>query len=182
MKASISLAFIFFFLLVGSEAFSQRAVVKTPRKTVVTGPRGTVIYKKKPVVVAPVKRISRHAVVVHYQTRPYYYHSGVFYVSRSGAYVQVVPPVGIRVAVLPPKYVRVVVGPSVYFYATGVFYVKDVSSANYIVAKPPVGVVVATIPKEAAEVEFQGALCYEYNDVLYKPVPEDKSYQVVGEL
>jgi hypothetical protein len=107
----------------------------------------------------------------------------VFYVARNGSYVRVVPPVGIRVAVLPAGYVRLVVGPSVFFYAGGIFYVEDVSSGEYVVADPPVGAIVSQLPSGAAEVEIDGKLYYEYNGILYKPVrTEKKAYEVAGKL
>ncbi|MDD4226149.1 hypothetical protein GM418_23160 [Maribellus comscasis] len=181
-QLSIVLIMIF---LIGSAygSFAQRRVVNTPRRTVVQGPRGTVVYRKAPPVVKPVRRLPAKAAVVHYHSRPYYYHGGVFYVARNGSYVRVVPPVGIRVAVLPAGYVRLVVGPSVFFYAGGIFYVEDVSSGEYVVADPPVGAIVSQLPSGAAEVEIDGKLYYEYNGILYKPVrTEKKAYEVAGKL
>ena len=176
----LSIVLIMIFLIgSGYGSFAQRRVVNTPRRTVVQGPRGTVVYRKAPPVVKPVRRLPAKAAVVHYHNHPYYYHGGVFYVARSGSYVRVVPPV----AVLPAGYVRLVVGPSVFFYAGGIFYVEDLSSGEYVVADPPVGAIVSQLPSGAAEVEIDGKPYMEYNGIIYKPVTIEKpGYEVVGKL
>jgi len=133
--------------------------------------------------VTPVRRLPAKAAVVHYHNRPYYYQGGVFYIARSGSYVRVIPPVGIRVAVLPAGYARLVVGSLVFFYVSEFFYAEDVFFGEYIVAEPPVGAIVSKIPKEVAEVEIDGKTYYEYNGILYKPVKvEGKAYEVVGQV
>jgi hypothetical protein len=177
----IMLSISSFLLMADYNSFAQRVVVKTPRRTVVHGARGTAVYRAAPPVVRPVYRVPASAVVVRYRNLPYYYHGGVFYVSRNGTYVRVASPVGIRVAALPAGYVRVVVGPSVYFYAGGVFYVQD-TSGEYAVCDAPVGATVSEIPADAAEVEIGGKVYYEYNGILYKPIKKGKSYEVVGKL
>ena len=180
----LSIVLIMIFLIgSGYGSFAQRRVVNTPRRTVVQGPRGTVVYRKAPPVVKPVRRLPAKAAVVHYHSRPYYYHGGVFYVARNGSYVRVVPPVGIRVAVLPAGYVRLVVSPSVFFYAGGIFYVEDVSSGEYVVADPPVGAIVSQLSSDAAEIEIDGTPYMEYNGTIYKQVNNEKpGYEVVGKL
>jgi hypothetical protein len=169
-------------LSVASESYAQRRVINTPRRTVVQGPRGTVVYRKRPVV-RPVRRLPRRAVVIRYRKVPYYYHGGVFYMSRNGVYVRTAPPVGIRVAALPAGYVRVVVGPRVFFYAEGIFYILDEASREYAVADPPIGAVVSQLPSDAAEIEIDGKPYMEYNGIIYKLVTiEQPGYEVVGKL
>jgi hypothetical protein len=183
MKAKY-IVFILIAVLLGdvSAAYAQRRVVNTPRRTVVQGPRGTVVYRKKPVV-RTVTQLPRQAVVIRYRNVPYYYHGGVFYVSRNGVYIRTAPPVGIRIATLPAGYVRVVVGPSVFFYAGGIFYILDEVSKEYVVADPPVGAIVYTLPSDAAEIEIDGEPYMEYNDFIYKQVNMEKpAYEVVGKL
>lgn len=168
-------------LLSGFESMAQRRVVSTPRRTVIQTPRGTVVYRKQPVV-RPVRRMPRTTVVVHYHGNPFYYSGGVFYASRSGVYVRVATPVGVRVTVLPVGYVRVVVGPTPFFYFGGVFYALT-EQQEYVVVDPPVGAIVNKLPADAAEVEIDGKTYYEYNGTLYKPVvTKERSYEVVGKL
>ncbi len=172
-----------FLLLADYNSFGQRTVINTPRRTVVHGVRGTAVYRKAPPMAHMVRRVPANAVVVRHRNLPYYYHRGIFYASRNGVYVHVVPPVGIRVAALPAGYFRLVVGPSVFFYASGIFYTQDISSGEYLVSEPPVGAVVPKIPKDAAEVEIDGKFYYEYNGILYKPVKvKGKAYEVVGKV
>jgi hypothetical protein len=91
--------------------------------------------------------------------------------------------VGIRIAALPAGYVRVVVGPSVFFYAGGIFYMLDEVSKEYVVADPPVGAIVYTLPSDAAEIEIDGKPFMEYNGIIYKPVNIEKpGYKVIGKL
>jgi hypothetical protein len=183
MKAKHIVFFLIVVLLgVASESYAQRRVINTPRRTVVQGPRGTVVYRKRPVV-RPVRRLPRRAVVIRYRNVPYYYHGGVFYVSRNGVYVRTAPPVGIRVAALPAGYVRVVVGPRVFFYAGGIFYTLDEAKQEYAVADPPVGAVVSQLPSDAAEIEIDDRPFMEYNGIIYKQVTIEKpGYEVVGKL
>lgn len=183
MKAKQFVFLLFVILLsVTSESYAQRRVVNTPHRTVVQGPRGTVVYRKKPVV-RPVSRLHRNAVVIRYRNIPYHYYGGVFYVARNGVYVRTVPPVGIRIAALPAGYVRVVVGPSVFFYAGGIFYALDEAAREYAVADPPVGAIVSQLPSEAAEIEIDGKPFMEYNGTIYKQVNIEKpGYEVVGKL
>jgi len=169
-------------LSVASESYAQRRVINTPHRTVVQGPRGTVVYRKRPVA-RPVRRLPRSAVVVRYRNVPYYYHGGLFYVSRNGVYVRTVPPVGIRIVALPAGYVQVVVGPQVFFYAGGIFYILDEASREYAVADPPVGAIVSQLPSDAAEIEIDGKPFMEYNGTIYKQVTIEKTgYEVVGKL
>lgn len=169
------------FIFSGIESMAQRRVVSTPRRTVVQTPRGTVVYRKQPVV-RPVRRMPRTTVVVHHNGSPFYFNGGVFYASRSGAYIRVAPPVGIRVAILPVGYVRVVVGPTPFFYFGGTFYVAT-EQQEYVVVDPPVGAIVNKLPADAAEVEIDGKIYYEYNGTLYKSVTtKERSYEVVGRL
>ena len=184
MKTNQFVIIIFTLLLTltGVDSFAQRRVIHTPRKTVVHGPHRTVVYRKRPVI-RPVRKLPAHAVAIRYHNRRYYYHSGLYYVSRDGAYVRVAPPIGIRLATLPAGYVRIVTGSRVFFYAGGVFYAEDVPSGGYIVAEPPVGVLVSKLPRDTAEIEIDGKIFYEYNGILYKPVnTEKKAYEVAGEL
>ena len=183
MKAKQVVLILFVILLgVTSESYAQRRVINTPRRTVVQGPRGTVVYRKKPVV-RTVRSLPQSAVVIRYRNVPYYYHDGVFYVSNNGVYVRSVPPVGIRIAALPAGYVRVVVGPRVFFYAGGIFYILDEASKEYVVADPPVGAVVSQLPSDAVEIEIDGKPYMEYNGIIYKQVTiEQPGYEVVGKL
>jgi len=162
--------------------YAQRTVVKTPRRTVVHSPRGTVVYRN-PVVVRPVTRLPASAVAIHYRNTPYYFNAGVFYVSQSGAYVRVAPPVGIRLAVLPTGYARVVIGTVPYYYYSGIFYTSAPGN-EYVVVEAPVGAVIETVPAEAVAIELEGQKCVEYNGVIYRPVYRDgkKYYEVVGQL
>ena len=161
---------------------AQRAVVKTPRRTVVHSPRGTVVYRHS-VVVRPIPRLPASAVIVHYHNNPYYFHAGVFYIPRAGAYIRVVPPAGIRLAVLPVGYRRIVIGSAAYFYYNGVFY-TPVPGNEYVVVEAPVGAVVESIPSDAAQIELEGQKCVEYNGVIYRPIYRDgtKYYEVFGKL
>lgn len=178
----IFLAFLIFLMTFNMELFAQRRVISTPRRTVVQSPRGTVVYRKRPVV-KPIRRLPRQAVVVNYHSRPYYYHSGLFYVSRNGTYARIAPPIGIRVAVLPTNYVRLVIGSRIYFYAEGVFYVNSENNDEYTVADPPVGMIVSELPTDAAEIEIDGKPFFEYNGTIYKPIRVEKQgYEVVGKL
>ncbi len=163
------------------ESMAQRRVVSTPRRTVVQTPRGTVVYRKQPVV-RPVHRMPRTTVVVHHNGSPFYYSGGMFYASRSGAYIRVAPPVGIRVTALPVGYTRVVVGPTPFFYFGGIFYTLT-EHQEYVVVDPPVGAIVNKLPADAAEVEIDGKIYYEYNGTLYKSVVKKEcSYEVAGKL
>jgi hypothetical protein len=169
-------------LSVALESYSQRRVINTHRRTVVQGPRGTVVYRKRPVV-RTVRRLPRQAVDIRYRNVPYYYHGGVFYVASNGVYVRTVPPVGIRVAVLPAGYVRVIAGPSVFFYYEGIFYTQVEADGEYVVADPPVGAIVYTLPSDAAEIEIDDKPFLEYNGVIYKQVNIEKPvYEMVGKF
>ena len=179
-KQIIIKALLFLFLFSGIESMAQRRVVSTPKRTVVQTPRGTVVYRKHPVV-KPVRRLPRTAVVVHHAGSPFYFSSGVFYASRSGVYVRVAPPVGVRVTVLPVGFIRISIGAIPYFYFGGVFYTAT-PQREYVVVEPPVGAVVGKLPSNAAEVEIDGKLYYECDGTLYKPVQSKRSYEVVGKL
>ncbi len=169
-------------LSVTSASYAQRRVINTPRRTVVQGPRGTVVYRKNPVV-RTIRNLPQSAVVIRYRNVPYSYHDGTFYVSNNGVYVRSVPPVGIRIAALPAGYVRIVVGPRVFFYAGGIFYTLDEASKEYVVADPPVGAIVSQLPSDAVEIEIDGKPYMEYNGIIYKPVTiEQPGYEVVGKL
>lgn len=163
-------------------AEAQRTVVRTPRRTVVHSPRGTVVYRHRPVV-RPVAVMPHTAVVVHYRNSPYYYNAGAFYLSRAGAYVRVVPPVGIRVAVLPAGFTRVYVGTAPFFFYGGVFYTATVAN-EFEVVPAPVGAIVEALPEDVADIELDGQACVEYNGIIYRPVFRDgrKYYEVVGSL
>jgi hypothetical protein len=171
-KQIIIKALLVLFLFSGIESMAQRRVVSTPKRTVV--------YRKHPVV-KPVRRLPRTAVVVHHAGSPFYFSSGVFYASRSGVYVRVAPPVGVRVTVLPVGFVRISIGAIPYFYFGGVFYTAT-PQREYVVVEPPVGAVVGKLPSNAAEVEIDGKLYYECDGTLYKPVQSKRSYEVVGKL
>lgn len=176
----ISLLFVVC-LFSGFESMAQRRVISAPRRTVVQTPRGTVVSRKHPAV-RPVRKLPHTAVVVHHNGNPFYFNSGVFYASRSGAYIRVAPPVGIRVTALPAGSVRVVAGPTPFFYFGGIFYALT-EHQEYVVVDPPVGTIVSELPVDAAEVEIEGKPYYEYNGTLYKPVmTKALSYEVVGKL
>ncbi len=88
------------------------------------------------------------------------------------------PPVGFRIRTLALAPVRIVVRNRPFWYAQGVFYVKQ--NEEYIVAETPVGAVVPELPEDAEEIDFSGVTAYELNDAIYQEV--DDGYEIIDLL
>jgi hypothetical protein len=97
---------------------------------------------------------------------PYYYHSGVYYVSRGPGFAVVRPARGLRIRALPVGYRTVVVGPRNYYYYYGTFYTRADSSDEYVVADAPEGAVVDALP-EGCDIKMIGDSEYYVLDGVY---------------
>ena len=84
-----------------------------------------------------VSKLPRGYVKVVVRSKPYYYHSGVFYSKGPKGYIRIAAPVGARITALPKLSVRVVIGGVPYWNYFGTYYRYDRSKREYIVVERP---------------------------------------------
>ncbi len=79
------------------------------------------------------------SVRILFGSRPFYYHSGVWWQPVGASFQVVVPPFGIMVPVLPADAVLLMVAGIAFYYANGVYYRHD-PGQGYVVVQAPTGV------------------------------------------
>ena len=123
--------------------------------------------------------MSATVVIVSYNSQPYYYDSGVYYVETFGGYTSVPPPANILVQELPEQVESVPADEFTYYYYGGVFYLK--TDEGYQVIEAPDGAVVSKIPEGGEEVEVAGQKYVYYNNTYFQPSNQNgkEVYQVV---
>jgi hypothetical protein len=148
----------------------------------------------------------RYTTTVYVSDTPYYYTSGVYYVSEGTGYKVVTAPAGAVVYAVPTATTVVYVSTTPYYYYGGAFYVAtkekatkptedDVKGAgkeedyppmteddhNYKVVSPPIGATVPYLPDEAKEKTINAKKYWIYEHTYYQAfVSEgDTIYMVV---
>jgi hypothetical protein len=81
---------------------------------------------------------------VSFGPRHLFFHGGVWYEPRGGAYFVVRPPFGVVIPVLPLGYTTVMIAGVPYYYANDVYYTQG--PGGYAVAAPPAGAQYAEMP------------------------------------
>jgi hypothetical protein len=119
------------------------------------------------------------AIIITYDSQPYYYYDGVYYLEATGGYTVVAPPTNITVKTVPDGTEKISLNDDVYYYFGGAFYVKTKDS--YKVVEAPDGAVITNIPDGGKEVEIDGNKYVEFNKTYYQPLTQDgkNMYQVV---
>lgn len=119
------------------------------------------------------------AVIVHYNSIPYYYDSGVYYVEASEGYETVEPPINITITSLPDGVEKIEYNDITYYYFGGTFYEKV--SDGFKVIEAPDGAIVTNIPEGGEEVEIESVKYVVFNDIYFQPLSQDGAdlYQVV---
>lgn len=163
----------------------EAQVRKTRKVTVVKvkkTPRSKVVYVNKTRRVRTVTTLPRRARVVRYNGIAYHYYDGVYYQKRSGRYVIVNVPRGVRVKRIPGSYRRIAFNGVTYFYAKGIFYQKV--GVYYQTVSPQVGLLVQSLPDGVEKISIDNIIYYEYADTFYRLVETENglAYKVTGEI
>lgn len=96
-----------------------------------------------------VKHLPSRHTTIHHGGRSYYSYNGIYYHRRSGGYVIVRPPVGLRVHRLPIGYISLQFGAAPYYYYYGTYYHWDPVQHVYIVVEKPSGT--SSVEQQSAE-------------------------------
>lgn len=117
---------------------ARTVVVKTPRRVAVATPvRRTVVYRN-PIIV---RTIPRNWVTVYYNSIPYYYVEGVYYIptENKDEYIPVPPKTGTIVPSLPKGAVKKTIDDNIYYEDNDILY-KEITvdgTTNYKVVSTP---------------------------------------------
>jgi hypothetical protein len=114
----------------------------------------------------------------------YYHHAGFCYTYVNNIYRIRPFPIGYRIKVLPVGYRTIFYQGVPYYYYGGTYYVST-KDQSYITKAPISGMIVPDLPEDdVEEVKIGDQTYYEYDDVLYKSIPDSTGvkYQVVAKL
>ncbi|MFI3268436.1 MAG: DUF6515 family protein, partial [Rikenellaceae bacterium] len=127
---------------------------------------------------------SRHVVERHNGIS--YYRCGARYYRRiNSRYVVVPPPAGLIVSLAASILDIILFDDMRYYYSDGIMYRRINNSNNYMVIEPEYGMIVPELPDvNVSEVYIDGITYYEFNEVLYLPIPTavGVQYQVSGNI
>lgn len=178
MKLKIILGLLSLFMFFGnSELVAQHHskkhvhVVKKPhgRKTVVIKTHKR--YARSKVIVVKRRNGKLHGILpagystIIYKNNSYHFHNGIYYLPKANAYVQVIPPMGLRIKTIP-IHTTFTIGLINYHYYQGVYYIM--TNNEYEIVDPPIGAKVADLPMDLVEeVTIDGITYWELDGYLY---------------
>ena len=151
MKISSLIGILFFSLLIALPAEGEAQVRRASRTTVVKVNRPAkrkVRRTNRRVQRRTLRRLPAGTRAVAYRSVSYYPVRGQYFIARKGVYMRTFPPRGFRIRTLAVTPLRIVVRGRPYWYAQGVFYLKN--NEGYEVTETPVGAVVPELPEERA--------------------------------
>jgi hypothetical protein len=192
MKRKFILGLLSLFMFIGNQGLTAQhhpkkhvKVVKKSqgRKTVVIKTHKK--YSRSKIIVVKKRNGKLHGILpvgystIIYKNNSYHYHNGIYYLPRANAYIQVIPPVGLRIKTLP-KHQIIPIGLNNYHYYQGVYYI--LVNNEYETIDPPVGIMVEDVPVDLVEeITIDGVTYYEFNEYLYKKTNLN-TYELVGKL
>lgn len=171
-------------LLIGigmpSSSYAQRVKKRKTVKVVKTKKRRHPNRVGKKPKYRTVKVLSPRAKVITHNNKAYHFNDGIFYSNNNNVYRFVFPPRGIRVGALPSNRFAFRHGGMRYYYYSGVYY-HVISEDTFEVVDAPINTIVPDLPEEAVQVEKDGAVYYQADNVIYQEIKvnEMKRYKVV---
>ena len=148
---------------------NPKAPVHKPHKKVVPKHPPHYKYAKLPklgIVIAP----PASAVIVRHKGVAFRFHNGVWYKPKGNGFVEIRPPVGLRIKVLPPKHKKIIVNNVTYYYYYGNYYQKVEGSEEYEVVDQPIGAVIDALPDGYSTETIDGVEYYVLDGVYYKAI------------
>lgn len=186
-KQLLLISGILLFLFSASDLYADRRVhVKKSRKSAYHNktPRAKVKFAHKTHHVNSFRVLPKNAISIKHKGMRFHYYGGKYYRHYAGNYVNVIPPIGIRIRLLPSDYMTFVVGRKAYYYVDGIYYMKRHSGRSYEVVEAPIGAIVNHLPLSAERIRINNESFFQCNLTIYSKVRSSygHAYKVVGHL
>jgi len=186
-KKILVYAGIIFFIFSASEIQAEKRVVQ--KKS-----RKSAYHNKTPLSKVKFNQNTRHinsfrvlphtSITLKHRGVRFHYNEGKYYRHYGGNYINVSPPIGIRISVLPKGYMTFVIDNRAYHYIDGIYYTQRNSGRVYEVVEAPIGAIVHHLPISAEQIQIDNKSFFECNLTIYSRINSSQgdAYKVVGRL